>query len=497
MNLSGALNVAQSALANSAAQSALLSKNIANVSNTDYSRESAPSISQFGGVSTGQTQRTTAAALLASMLSAQSTATGQQALSDGLTQIAATLGLDTSSSASANNDATDNSPATAIGAFSTALQQYASSPDDSALASAAVNSAKTLAANLNAASAGVQAVRAQADSDIAGSVKTINSLLAQFQTVNTAIVSGLGSGQDVSDAEDTRDGILKQLSNEIGISTVQASNGSTAIYTDSGATLFQTTARAVAFTPTNTYTATTVGQAVTVDGVPVTGASATMPISSGRLAGLTTLRDTTATAYQNQLDQVASGLVSAFGETATDGTSPTQLGLFTAKSLSAMPTASTTPGLAATIAVNSSYDPTQGGTATRLRDGDQSSVTSPYNYNTTGAAGDSSHLQTLSTALNQSRSFDVSSGGSGSGTLATFAASSVSWLEAQRQGASDNSTYSSSVASTATTALSNATGVNLDDQMTQMLELEHAYQASAQLMNTVNTMYASLIQAFN
>ena len=30
-----------------------------------------------------------------------------------------------------------------------------------------------------------------------------------------------------------------------------------------------------------------------------------------------------------------------------------------------------------------------------------------------------------------------------------------------------------------------------------MLDVEHAYQASAQLMNTVNTMYSTLLQAFN
>ena len=51
--------------------------------------------------------------------------------------------------------------------------------------------------------------------------------------------------------------------------------------------------------------------------------------------------------------------------------------------------------------------------------------------------------------------------------------------------------------SATTTALSNATGVNLDDQMSTMLDVEHAYQASAQLMSTVNSMYATLLQAFN
>ncbi len=494
MSLSGALGIAQSALANSAAQSALLSKNIANVSNTDYARESSTSLTQYGGgVSTGPTQRATNAALLASLLNAQSASTGQQALNDGLTSIAATLGLDSSTSTSTTT-ATDNSPATAIGALATALQQYAAAPDDDTLATATVEAATSLASNLNQASAAVQTVRKQADGDIATSVGTINSLLAQFQTVNTAIVRGTRAGQDVSDAQDTRDGLLKQLSNEIGITAVPTADGGTSLYTDSGATLFETTARSVAFTPTTTFTAGTVGGAVTVDGVAVTGASATAPIASGRLAGLATLRDTTATAYQNQLDQVAAGLVTAFAETATSGTAATKPGLFTSSGLTALPTVVT--GLAATIGVNASYDPAAGGAATRLRDGD-TTASSPYSYNATGAAGDATHLDALGTALAQTRSFDAASGGTASGSLAGFATSSVSWVEAQRQTASSAATYTSAVASGATTALSNATGVNLDDQMSQMLEIEHAYQASAQLLNTVNTLFTSLIQAFN
>ena len=499
MSLSGALSIAQSALANTSAQSALLSKNIANVSNTNYSLETSTSLTQInGGATAGQTQRASDTALLKSLLSAQSSSTSSQALGDGLTQLASTLALDTTSSTSATA-ATDNSPSTAIGALATALQQYAAAPDSDSLGAAVVTAAQSLASNLNAASANVQAVREQADSDIAGSVSTINSLLAQFQTVNTAIVAGTKTGQDVSDAEDTRDGILKQLSQEIGINTVQSSNGSTAIYTDSGATLFETTPRTVAVTPTNTFTAGTTGGAVTVDGVPITGSSAVMPISSGRLAGLTTLRDTIAPDYQNQLDQIAAGLVSAFSESdqTVGGTAPTMPGLFTSSTLSGMPTAKTTVGLAATISVSSAVDPSQGGSVTALRDGNIAGASSAYTYNITGAAGYATRLDSLSSALNQTVSFDASTGGSASGSLASYAQSSVSWLEAQRQTATSNATYTSAVATSATTALSNATGVSLDDQMSQMLTIEHAYQASAQLMNTVNTMYASLLQAFN
>ena len=302
----------------------------------------------------------------------------------------------------------------------------------------------------------------------------------------------------MSSALDTRDGLLKQLSSEIGITTVPTSNGGLSIYTDSGATLFETTARTVSFTPTSSYSAATVGNAVTVDGVPVTGSSAIMPLQSGRLVGLTTLRDQTTVDYQNQLDQMASSLVTSFAETdtASNGSTSTAPGLFTAAGLTGVPTSAQTTGLAATLTVNAAVDPTVGGVVTRLRDGNISDPSSTTN-NPNGDAAYSTWLQQLTATLSQSQSFNASTGGSASGSLASYAASSVSWLEAARQTATSATTTSSAAVTSTTTALSNATGVNLDDQMSQMLDVEHAYQASAQLMNTVNSMFSSLLQAFN
>ena len=384
MSLTSALSIAQSALANTAAQSAIVSNNIANVSNTDYSRRSASTITQsYGGVTQGETQRATSKALLASLLAAQSASSSQSALSDGLTSLASTLGLDTTSSTD-STAATDTSPATAIGALTTALQQYAAEPDSSALGAAVVQAAKALATNLNSAAANVATVRAQADSDMAASVTTINGLLSQFKTANDAVVAGTVSGADTTTAADTRDSILKQLSSQIGISTTQGSNGSMSIYTDSGVTLFETSPRTVSFTPTTTYTSGTVGQAVSVDGIPVTGTSAVMPISGGALAGLANLRDQASVSYGNQLDQIASGLVSSFSESATSASGdPTLAGLFTNAGSSTLPTSAT--GLAASITVNTRVDPSDGGDVTRLRDGNVSNDDSAYTSNTTGA----------------------------------------------------------------------------------------------------------------
>jgi flagellar hook protein FlgE len=58
-----------------------------------------------------------------------------------------------------------------------------------------------------------------------------------------------------------------------------------------------------------------------------------------------------------------------------------------------------------------------------------------------------------------------------------------------------NDTFQNALASQATSALSNATGVNLDAQLTNMLNLENSYASSAKLLTTVTSMYSALLAA--
>ena len=118
------------------------------------------------------------------------------------------------------------------------------------------------------------------------------------------------------------------------------------IYTDSGVTLFQDTPRTVSFTPTPTLVDGANGGAVTVDGVPITGANSPMPIQSGALAGYAAVRDTLAPEYQAQLDQIAGGLINAFAESDQSATPtlPSLPGLFTTPGATSLPSMSATDG---------------------------------------------------------------------------------------------------------------------------------------------------------
>jgi flagellar hook-associated protein 1 len=284
MGLSNAWDVASSSLATNAGLTSIVSRNISNAQNAGgyVSTKVANLVTGSNGAATIASIRDlTNTALFNAMLSSASANAAAQALSDGVTQLQQTVG---DATATGGSTAAAQSPSTLLQNLNSALQTYSSSPGASAAANAVLTAAQNLSNGLNAASATVQNVRETADQDMVNSVATINSLLTQFQTVNMAIVKGTATGADISDLLDQRNTILQNLSQQIGVTTTTGANGSMSIYADSGATLFDVTPRSVTMAPTATFSASTTGAAVAVDGAPVTGPNAVMPIQSGALA---------------------------------------------------------------------------------------------------------------------------------------------------------------------------------------------------------------------
>ena len=82
-----------------------------------------------------------------------------------------------------------------------------------------------------------------------------------------------------------------------------------------------------------------------------------------------------------------------------------------------------------------------------------------------------------------------------SATLGGYASSSVAWLEEARRTAGNEADYRSTLLERSSDALSKVTGVNLDEEMALMLELERTYQASSKLISTIDQMLGTLLAA--
>jgi flagellar hook-associated protein 1 FlgK len=486
MSLSVGLDVALSGLSTTAEQTAVVSRNVARANDPYATRKTANVVTTgAGGIRVSSVTRAANAALLEKMLSATSASAAQKSIVEALNRLDATVA----------DPELDTSPAAMIQKLNDAIQQYASAPQDPLRAQSAVSAAQNLADTLNAATRTVQDVRALADTGIADAVTRLNTLLGRFETINTEIVKGTRIGADVTDYLDQRDALLASIAEEVGIRTVSRENGDMAIFTDSGVTLFDVRARAVTFDRTLIYTPGTTGNAVLVDGVPIAGSAGVMLTGSGRLTGLAAVRDDITVTYQNQLDETARGLIEVFAESDQSATPtlPDAPGLFTYPGAPAMPASGTLMvGLAGSIRVNPTVDPSQGGNLSLLRDGGMAGDPA-YVYNTTGGSAYADRLNEYVSSLATSRAFDPSVQLLPTATLGSFASSSAAWLQETRKFANDNSEYADTLLQRSSDALSKETGVNIDEEMTTLLELERAYQASTRLITTIDNMLKSLL----
>ena len=315
----------------------------------------------------------------------------------------------------------------------------------------------------------------------------MNDILAEIERLNREIVAGTHGNRDVTDAVDERDRKIAELSGFVGLNVQTRGANDVVIYTDSGVTLFDKVPRAVSFTaqPLNPGAP---GNGLRIDGTLVTGPDAAMPVRSGRIVGLVTLRDEIAVTYQAQLDEIARGLVAATVETDASGS---RLGMFTATG--AVPTvaevegAAAIPGLAGRLLV----DPAVVASPTQLRAGVNTV------FNPTGAQGYADRLNAIVGALGAPRTFDAgATNARASGSLKDFAASSVSWLQDKRSGAIGDVEYKQTLLDRTKEALSNETGVNLDQETLRLLDLERSFQASSKILQAVDEMLRTLLNAF-
>jgi flagellar hook-associated protein 1 len=485
MPLSVSMEIARSSLDTLQERSAIVSRNVANAGNDYASRKIAHTVSApGGGVRIGSIDRATDQALFDKVLVANATLGGQQEIARALDRLDETVG----------DPEQDASPAALIGKLGDQLQLYSTGPQDPIRAKAVLDAATDLVISLNTATDAVQDVRQDADAEIARTVDHLNDMLATVQLVNNKIVTGTQLGADITDELDTRDQLLTDIATEIGIRVVTRSNNDIVIYTDSGVTLFETVARDVSFEPTSVYAATTTGNPLVVDGVSVTGPSASMAIGSGRLKGLTDVRDTATTTYQSQLDEIARGLIEAFAEQDQTGSNlQDATGIFTYSGSPTVPaTGVSVTGLARDLGVSAAIDPDRGGSLNVIRDG---GINGPsYVYNTAGTAGYSGRIFQLADALKANRVFDPSAEAGSQDSVADYASTSVGWLQQLRQSTATDVDFSQTVQQRSLDALVQVTGANLDNEMTLLLEIERSYQATARLISTIDTMFESLLQ---
>ncbi len=365
----------------------------------------------------------------------------------------------------------------------------ASNPADGPTRSMLVEDATTLASSLNQASRSLATVGQQTLQELGATLQQVNTTASQVAALNQSILQGTaGRGTvgnaSVNELEDQRDQLVSQLSSQLGLRVTYNNDGTVNIYAGSEALVWGNSSQQLSLSSS--------GPPYSL--VWSNDGSSFQPTSGGLAGMLTTLNQYLPT-YQQGLDQVAQSLMGSVNELMSTGYdlygnpgAPFFLGTG-ASDIQVNPAVAADPGKIAAAA-----SPVPAGSGATNEDGTVAAQV--------GELPNSSQVTLLEPAGGWASGGSASAWGTGSttvtGTEADVAYNQlVSGIAQATASVNSQLTAQQAVTTNVNAALQSATGVNTDEELTNMVMYQNAYDASAKFISTVDATLQSLVQMVN
>jgi flagellar hook-associated protein 1 FlgK len=471
MSLSGALNSATAGLHTTQGQSRIAADNVSNAMTPGYVRREAVLVTASGGQGgavISEVRREVDATLQRMSRLENSRMTQYQSIQEGLTTYTAYLGQP--------GDGT--SPADRFNDFQNSLTTLVNMPSSNGAQTSVALAAEDLVRSVKGAATTLSTTLNDVNMEIRYEVADLNTALYQLRDLN-ASGSGFTPGSlEAAQFDEKVDTILDQISGIVDTRIHRSSNGSISLYTVSGAALLEgRVVQDVTFNPSD-GTLMAGNQDITPFKDGVRG------IQHGSLAGLSELKRETIPQFSQQLDEYARGLIQTFEE-ADASLAPGEAGLFTDNGIAFDPANIT--GLASRLQINSKISSTGDAEVWRIRDG--LGATSP------GAGSETVQINAFLAGLDTAMNAATGTGIPAEVTLRDFSAEMITSQAATRARAENDFNAAASAAEVVMSARRNSEGVNIDDEMQQLLLIEQSYAANSRVLTAVSEMIDTLIAA--
>lgn len=466
MGISTALNIAASGLRAMQTQSDITARNIANSMTEGYTRKSTTLQTTMGQVYVATVDRQVDQLLDRLDRTNISTVTRAQTIADGVSTYTSLLGQP--------EDGT--SPVAGLTSLYNSLQAMAGSPLATTSQLGVLDAAKSLAKTLNSLSTAAGALNDEVDLNIRYDVSDVNDSLRQLAQYNQRLGQTGGQGVEAAELKDEMGRLLDTLAGYMEIQTTFNADGAVNVYTSGGTELVNGKKAA-----TLTYDFGT--KSLIAGDIDITpGKTGVRGFEGGSLGGLFELANTTIPTINDQLDNMAQLLIDRFS--AADSTlAAGESGLFVDSNTGIG--AGTLSGLAGRISVNAAVDPDQGGDSKLLVTG----------MGSTGSLeeGDTSIVNAMIKAIDLK---DNAATPLGQGTsLSDYAANMVSRQQQMRVQAEKEAAQAQTAGATISASRQNLQGVNIDDEMQQLLVIEASFAANAKVLTSLQTMLDTLLEA--
>ncbi|MBC7624017.1 MAG: flagellar hook-associated protein FlgK [Aeromicrobium sp.] len=438
--------------------------------------------------------------------------------------------------------ADDVGAGSALDNFFSSLTQASSRPADMASRVAVISEGQQLATRLNQASGQLDEQGRNVDLGIRATITQINSLAQKVAKLNDAISLAQGSGHTPNDLMDQRDEVIRQLNTQVGVSTLAQSDGSLNVFLSSGAALVLGNTPAslsVSYDPADPQKQL-VGVRSTNGGLTSNLLLTSASLNGGALAGQMKFRDINLVDAKNELGRLATAVANTFNAIHAAGTNMNGTGgqaLFALPAPVAFPSALNTGTGAISVSVTTAsnlqpsdyridYDGSQY-VITRLQDGTKNNTaTMPVTLDGiaitlagTPAAGDSFQLQPVRNAAAgiklafsdpRTLAFGLSNAtGDNRNALALAAVAEQATLGGltfsqafgeisakvgtTTQGLNISASIADKLHTQARAEQSSVSGVNLDEEAAKLIRFQQAYQASAKVIATAQTLFQTVL----
>lgn len=543
-SLNGILNTANSGMRAAQAGLDVVSRNVSNAATEGYTRKQIQLENRVvglvgAGVATGDVERTVNKSLQKEIWRGNSDGEALRVKEDFMGRLELGFG----------SPGDEGSVASMLGTLANAFRTLVSQPESTTQQQAVLGRARAYARSANDLSNTIQNLRLDAERSIKDVVDTINRTVAAIRETNDLIVQARGMGRSTADLEDKRDGALKELARNIDIVPYERPTGEVWLLTANGRQLLDGTQTTLSFNamsamnPNMTY-----GSGL--NGVLLGGVDVTNEISGGKLAGLFQTRDDTLVDAQTQLDEMNARVAQSFALTGLDlfdyGARETVVTGRTAAAGAAIGATSFTVSSAAGVSVGmnlrfanhaQTYEVTavagttitiapatgtgtglelgvpsgtgmvfaaQPGTGSvgfsrviavngaveaepwRLRDGTVVAVPGPL-------AQDNTIPRAVVDAFERIQPFTGAVGLGDAMTLTAFAGAVIATQSTVRATLSDQLDARSALNLQIENRFSSDSGVNIDQELALMIQIQNSYAAAAKVLQSVQSMFDDLI----
>lgn len=352
----------------------------------------------------------------------------------------------------------------ALEAFWGALSEVANNPAGQAERAHLIGRTRTLGDVLRQTRTALVDTQSHLDKDLDAALRRLNTILPQIASLNRQIVEGEVGGLRANDFRDQRQQLLQEVSSLVGATAYEEKDGQVTVQVDG--ILLVSGQSAASFSSNNLNPA---GFRL-VEYVSATGPSydATGLLTKGEIGGLIAARDTTVAGFIDRLDLFAKTLVDTVNAQHALGYDLNGVAggaFFT-------PIAATA-GAAGLVRINSAIE------------SDPQLIAAAQSAS--GAPGDNRNIQALA-ALQTSTQATL-----GGITFKEYFVRLIGDVGQQVQTSQDTQSFQQALFDQTLAKRESLSGVNIDEEVTNLIKFQRAFEAASRLISVGDEMYETII----